>query len=102
MIERKHRYGRLVFERDAIVRAALRAYLEAIVKHSRDRRLPLSFPACDSPGWTGDWPARAPSTTATWKRNYEVVAWTEAGVVGLAYELGFGPIEQLGLSASTR
>ncbi len=28
------------------------------------------------------------------------MAWTEAGVVGLAYELGFGPIEQLGLSAS--
>jgi hypothetical protein len=26
------------------------------------------------------------------------VAWTESGVVGLAYELGWGPIQQLGLS----
>ena len=30
--------------------------------------------------------------------DYEVVAWTETGVVGLAYELGWGPIAQLGLS----
>jgi hypothetical protein len=32
---------------------------------------------------------------------YTVVAWTEAGVVGLAYELGFGPIAQLGMTPDT-
>jgi len=54
MIERKHRYGKLVFDRNAIVRAALRAYVEAIVKHSPDRRLPLSFATCDYTDWMGD------------------------------------------------
>ncbi len=97
MVERKHRYGNLVFDRDAIVRAALRAYVEAIVNHSRDRRLPLSFTACDSPGWTGDL-TRGAFYNGDLEGNNDVMAWTEAGVVGLAYKLGFGPIEHLGLS----
>jgi hypothetical protein len=97
MIERKHRYGKLVFDRNAIVRAALRAYVEAIVKHSPDRRLPLSFATCDYTDWMGDL-TRGAFYNGDLEGNNDVIAWTEAGVVGLAYELGFGPIEQLGLS----
>jgi len=52
MVERKHRYGNLVFDRDAIVRAAVRAYLEAIFGQFPFRR--LSSAACDEPRWTGD------------------------------------------------
>lgn len=94
MIERNHRFGRLVFDRDAIVRAALRAYVEAIAA-----RLPnsLSFPVCGVPDWAGDL-QRGAFYNGGGCGGYEVVAWTETGVVGLAYELGFGPIEQLGLS----
>jgi hypothetical protein len=97
MIERNHRFGRLVFDRDAIVRAALRAYVEAVLARNRFRRLTLSFPVCDVPGWTGDL-QRGAFYNGDGCGGYEVVAWTETGVVGLAYELGFGPIEQLGLS----
>jgi hypothetical protein len=97
MIKREHRKGTLVFDRDAIVRAALRAYVEAIIKASPGCRLPLSFTACDYPGWTGDL-KRGAFYNGDLEGNHDVVAWTEVGVVGLAYELGFGPIEQLGLS----
>jgi hypothetical protein len=95
MIERNHRFGRLVFDRDAIVRAALRAYVEGILGN-----FPLdclSFPACSVPRWTGDL-QRGAFCNDDQSGAYEVVAWTEAGVVGLAFELGFGPIEQLDLS----
>lgn len=97
MIERAHRYGNLVFDRNAIMRAALRAYLEANVDHSTHRSLPLSFPACHDPSWTGDLD-RGAFCNADLGGNHDVVAWSEEGVVGLAYELGFGPIEQLGLA----
>ncbi|MDI3289337.1 hypothetical protein [Polyangium sp. 15x6] len=97
MIERKHRYGNLVFDRNAIVRAALRAYFEAIFGSGALKR--LSFPACADPRWTGDL-ERGAFYNGDGCGNYEVVAWTEASVVALAYELGWGPIEQLGLSAS--
>src|SRR4051812_7133353 len=98
MIERAtRRFGRLVFDRDAIVRAALRAYIEAIVGW-----LPncLSFTVCDRAGWIGDFQRGAiyKDGGGGSAGSYDVVAWTEAGVVGLAYELGWGPIEQLGLS----
>ena len=96
MIERNHRFGRLVFDRDAIVRAALRAYVEAIAAGLPNS---LSFPVCDVPGWTGDL-QRGAFYNGDGCGGYEVVAWTETGVVGLAYELGFGPIEQLGLSST--
>ena len=94
MIERKHRYGNLVFDRDAIVRAALRAYVEAIFgAHPFNR---VSFTACAVPRWTGDL-QRGAFCNDNQEGDYDVVGWTEAGVVGLAYQLGFGPIEHLDL-----
>ena len=94
MIERvTPHFGRLVFDRDAIVRAALRAYVEGCLKGiSR-----FGFPSIDGVGWTGDL-QRGTLRHDDGCGDYEVVAWTEAGVVGLAYELGWGPIEQLRLS----
>jgi hypothetical protein len=92
MIERKHRYGNLVFDRDAIVRAALRAYVEGTFAGLAR----FSFPACDDPRWTGDL-LRGAFYNGGGCGDYTVVGWTEAGVVGLAYELGFGPIQWLGL-----
>lgn len=97
MIERKHRYGNLVFDRDAIVRAALRAYFEGIFGGHPFNR--LSFAACNEPRWTGDL-QRGAFYNGDGCGNYNVVAWTEAGVVGLAYELGWGPIEHLDLPVS--
>ncbi|MDI1432697.1 hypothetical protein [Polyangium sorediatum] len=86
-------FGRLVFDRDAIVRAALRAYVESrLYRVGR-----FSFPAAAVAFWEGDL-QRGAFLNDDVCGNYEVVAWTEAGVVGLAYELGWGPIEQLGLS----
>jgi len=95
MIERTtERFGRLVFDRNAIVRAALRAYVEGYVA-----RLPncLSFPAADGAIWVGDL-QRGALYNDDGCGAYEVIAWTEVGVVGLACALGFGPIEQLDLS----
>lgn len=95
MIERKHRYGNLIFDRNAIVRAALRAHIEAAFAG-----YPLncfSFTPCASSRWRGDL-RRGAFENSDGEGNNDVVAWTEAGVVGLAYELGFGPVEQLGLS----
>lgn len=90
MIERTiPHFGRLVFDRDAIVRAALRAYLvdalEGLGRHN--------FPCTR---WTGDLQRGALFNSPS-SLNNEVVAWTETGVVGLAF-CGYGPIEQLGLS----
>ncbi len=97
MIERKHRFGNLVFDRDAIVRAALRAYIEGIVAQFPNG---LSFPVAAGAIWVGDLQQGAFYNDNA-EGAYEVVAWTETGVVGLAFELGFGPIEQLGLSIDT-
>jgi hypothetical protein len=95
MITRKHRrYGNLVFDRDAIVRAALCAYFESIFRNG------ISFPGCDDPRWTGDLQRGAFYNGCKADPGYNVVAWTEAGVVGLAYDLGFGPIEWLDLPVS--
>ena len=93
MVARNHRFGRLVFDRNAIVRAALRAYVEVTVA-----RLPngLWYPVCNEPYWRGNVQHGA-FCNHDGCGNDEVVAWTEAGVVGLAYELGFGPIDQLDL-----
>lgn len=93
MIERKHRLGQLVFDRDAIVRAALRAYVEAVIANIG----PHNFPPCSEPRWTGSLQHGA-FYNGNGSGSYDVVAWTEAGIVGLAYELGWGPLEQLGLS----
>ena len=94
MIERTvPHFGRLVFDRDAIVRAALRAYVECFFAE-----LPncLGLAAVEVPFWTGDLQRGALGNFPSSLDN-EVVAWTEAGVVGLAFG-GFGPIEQLDLS----
>jgi hypothetical protein len=94
MIERATRhFGRLVFDRDAIVRAALRAYVEKYL-YGIAR---FSFPASAGAGWTGN-PQRGAVYNDDGCGDYDVVAWSEAGVVGLACELGCGPIEQLDLS----
>ena len=96
MIARASRFGRLVFDRNAIVRAALRAYVEthlAMVDPLQRHRLAVS----DGGDWAGDL-LRGAFYNDDGCGDYEVVAWTESGVVGLAFELGFGPIEQLGLS----
>jgi len=94
MIARDHPLGHLVFDRDAIVRAALRAYVEAIVANLPNN---LSFPACGEPEWEGD-VQRGGFYNGNGCGDYDVVVWTEAGVVGFAFEMGFGPIEALGLS----
>jgi hypothetical protein len=95
MIARAHRFGNLVFDRDAIVRAALRAYVETMVARA-DPLQRLAFTPCLEAGWEGSF-QRGGFYNGNGCGSYEVVAWTEAGVVGLAYELGFGPLEQLDL-----
>src|SRR5690242_2278394 len=86
-------FGRLVFDQDAIVRAALRAYVETSLR----RIARFGFPAADGAEWTGDL-QRGAILNDDGCGSYDVVAWTEAGVVALAFELGWGPLEQLGLS----
>lgn len=86
------------FDRDTLVRAALHAYVEHILaKLDPLGRHP--FPVCDEPKWTGDL-QRGAFYNGVACGDYDVVAWTESGVIGLTYKVGFGPIEQLGLSAS--
>jgi hypothetical protein len=98
MIERTVHYEQdtfnLVFDRDAIVRAALRAYVEANLAWAdpQTRLLPASCEVM----WTGDIRCGG-FYNGNGCGDYDVVAWTEAGVVGLAYELGWGPLEQLRL-----
>lgn len=93
MIERVTRYfGDLVFDRDAIVRAALRAYVET----SFFRIARFDFPAARFADWTGDL-QRGAFVNFDGCLDYEVVAWTEVGIVGLALGAGQGPIQQLDL-----
>lgn len=99
MIERKHRYGNLNFDCKGIVRAALWAYVEGIVRQSPCCSVSLSFAAAGDPEWTGDL-QRGALRNDDGCGNHNVVAWSEAGVVGLAYELGFGPLEHLDLPPS--
>lgn len=98
MIARPYGDGTLVFDRDAIVRAALHAYVERSVA-AVDPRKRLEVTASVRPYWTGD-VQRGAFYNGNGSGSYEVVAWTEAGVVGLAWELGWGPIEQLDLAVS--
>ncbi|MBK9264999.1 MAG: hypothetical protein IPM54_35110 [Polyangiaceae bacterium] len=90
------RLGYLGFDRDAIVRAAKRAYVEAVLAQL-DPLKRYTFTVCVVPRWKGDL-QRGAFYNSNGAGDYEVVAWTEAGVVGLGYQLGFGPIEHLGLS----
>jgi hypothetical protein len=86
-------FGKLVFDCDSIVCAALRAYIEA----SFDGVARLSLPACDRAWWEGDLD-RGALFNYSHSPDYDVLAWNEVGVVGLACDLGCGSIEQLGLS----
>lgn len=98
MIERTiPRFGRLVFDRDAIQRAALRAYVESMVAG-----LPNGpgYEVFTEAYWKGDVQQGALFNQDGCGGN-DVVAWTDAGVVCLAYELGFGPIAQLGMTPDT-
>ena len=97
MVTRNHPRGRLVFDRDAIVRAALRAYVEAVLAKFPNGP---GHPVCDLSSWTGD-VQRGTFFDDDGCGAYAVLAWTEAGVVGLAYELGFGPIAHFGLTPDT-
>lgn len=87
-------FGHLVFDRDAIVHGALRAYVESFIA-----KLPncLGMPAVELARWTGDL-QRGALLNDNGCGDYEVVAWIEAGVIGLAYDIGSGPIDQLGLA----
>jgi hypothetical protein len=95
MVERQHYYGHLVFDRDAIVRAALRAYVELMLA-PLDPLKRHQFTSSSGAEWEGD-VQRGAIYNDDGQGGYEVVAWTEAGVVGLACDLGCGPIEQLDL-----
>lgn len=96
MIARAFCDGTLVFDRDAIVQAALRAHVERSLADVDPLRR-LSFTASFCPSWKGKF-QRGAFYNGNGCGDDDVVAWTETGVVGLAYQLGFGPIEQLGLS----
>jgi hypothetical protein len=95
MVERQHYYGRLVFDRDAIVRAALRAYVELMLA-KLDPLERIRFTSAWAAEWEGDI-QRGAFYNDDGCGDYEIVAWTEAGVVGLACQLGCGSIEQLDL-----
>jgi hypothetical protein len=89
---------RVFFDRDSIVRAALRAYIESVfAKVDPLDRHP--FAALFTPRWTGDVKKGAFRSTDE-NGSYEVLAWSETGVVGLAYEKGYGPVEHLELPPS--
>ena len=98
MIARAYGDGTLVFDRDAIVRAALHAYVEGSIIHV-DPLHRLAITASAEPYWKGD-VQRGAFYNGNGSGSYDVVAWTSAGVVGLAWELGWGPIEQLDLAVS--
>lgn len=97
MVTRATPFGHLTFDRDAIVHAAQRGHVEDVVFKLRNS---LGMHSVDDGVWTGN---IEQGTVANFDGSggYEVIAWTETGVVGLAYELGAGPIEQLGLTPET-
>lgn len=86
---------RVFFDRDSIVRAALRAFIEStLAKLDPLDRHP--FAAAFTPSWTGNLQQGAFRNTDA-SGSYEVLAWSDVGLVGLAYENGFGPVEHLEL-----
>ena len=87
-------FGPILFNRNAIVRAALRAYVERILA-PLDPLARHVLTACVVPKWTGNI-QRGAFFNGDGCGNYDVVAWTDAGVVGLAYKRGAMPIEQPG------
>jgi hypothetical protein len=95
-VRRRHARGNLAFDRDTLVRAALHAYVENVLA-KLDPLERHRFPVCDVPNWTGTL-RRGAFYNGVASGDYDVVAWTESGVVALTYQLGSGPIEQLGLT----
>ena len=87
-------FGPILFNRDAIVRAALRAYVECILA-PLDPLARHVLTACVVPKWTGNL-QRGAFFNGDGCGNYDVVAWTEAGIVGLVYKRSATAIEQLG------
>ena len=79
------------------MRAALRAYVEARVAQFPNGPW---YPVCPYADWKGDVQHGA-FRNDDLSGGDEVVAWTDTGVVGLAYELGFGPIAHFGLTPDT-
>lgn len=98
MATRETPYGTLTFDRDAIVRAALRGHIEGcVIFLSRC----LATQAVDQGGiWRGNL-QQGMLYNDDGCGNHDAIAWNEAGVVGLAYELGSGPVEQLGMTPYT-
>lgn len=96
MATRATRFGLLSFDRDAIVRAALRGYVEDNVATLRHSLATRSIEGV----WEGNL-QRGLLGNGNGCGDNEVIAWTEEGVVGLAYELGWGPVEQLGMTYET-
>lgn len=98
MIARAYGDRVLFFDRDAILRAALRSYVETILA---DVCLPERYRVWTScyVDWRGDVQTGA-FFSNDGEGNDHTVGWTKTGVVGLAYELGWGPLQQLGLSIS--
>ncbi len=96
MVTRTTRFGRLTFDRDAIVHAALRGHVEDAVFELRNSLGMHSVYGV----WWGNL-QQGILYNGDGCGDEEVIAWTEVGVVGLAYQLGFGPIKQLGLTPET-
>jgi hypothetical protein len=96
MVTRVTPFGRLEFDRDAIIHTALRGLVEDVVFKLWDS---LGMRSIYDGVWTGN--LKRGTVANLNDGDHEVIAWTEAGVVGLAYELGFGPIDQLGLTPDT-
>lgn len=96
MVTRTTPFGRLTFDRDAIVHAALRGLVEDVVFKLRNS---LGMRSIYNGVWTGN--LQRGTVANLNDGDHEVIAWTEVGVVGLGYELGAGPIEQLGMTPET-
>jgi len=77
-VARCHPLGYLVFNREAIIRAAFRAYVEVTLAYLDPRQCHPIPPDCGQT-WTGDLQRGALAGDMT-------VAWNEAGVVGIVFE----------------
>ena len=96
MIERNHRRTETSFSTE-MPSCAPRCAPMSKPSSMRTRSDACRSRPAPSRDWTGDL-QRGAFYNGNGCGDYDVVAWTEAGVVGLAYELGWGPIEQLDLS----
>jgi len=86
-VARCHPLGYLVFNREAIIRAAFRAYVEVTLAYLDPRQCHPMPPDCGHI-WTGDFQRGALAGNMT-------VAWNEAGVVGIVFEGCWRPSESV-------